>query len=258
VAALAFCWTLAAHAATAFDPAGILPGETALAPLLRGASIERHTPDTLWERIDGEAELYRSYGLLASAHAGWEDPGNRDRRVELSVFEFSDPLGAFGVFAAFRPPECFPVARIGNGGCLADYQGFFWQGTLFVLADGAGPEATRAADIGRALEAAAALAGAVPPRPEALRAFSRVAETRSIRYQPQHLLGREALPPGLEGSAAGVAVFVSIGPCNAQVTGAALDGYAAALTGAVRSEREGHQVLTGHDPALGQVALVGN
>jgi hypothetical protein len=39
---------------------------------------------------------------------------------------------------------------------------------------------------------------------------------------------------------------------------AALDGYAAALTGAVRGEREGHLVPTGHDPALGQLALVGN
>ena len=122
------------------------------------------------------------------------------------MFAFADPLGAFGLFAAFRPPEC-AVQPLGNGGCVGDYQGFFWHGDLFVLADAAGPAAARPADLHRALEAAAALLGPPPPRPEPLRAFSRFADTRTIRYQPQHLLGRAALPPGLEGTAGGTPVL---------------------------------------------------
>lgn len=259
VAALAVVCALgAAPVGAVDDPAAALPGATALAPLQRSGTVQRHTAETLWERIDGEAELYRTYGLAASAHAGYEDPANGDRRVELSAFLFSDALGAFGVFAAFRPPECAPVARLGGGGCLGDHQGFFWQGSLFVLADGAGPETTRPADVRRALEAAAGLLGPSPPRPEPLRAFSRFVDTRSITYQPRHLLGREALPPGLEGRANGTTVFLSVGPCDTERMAAALEAYAAVLEGPVRGVINGYRMLSGRDPALGPVVLAGS
>ena len=246
-----------ARAATA-DPAGALPAATALPPLVRQASVERHTVETLWERIDGEAELYKAYGLAASAHALYEDPAQPDRRIDLSVFAVADPLGAFGLFAAFRPPECDTVQPLGNGGCVGDYQGFFWHGDLFVLADVAGPAASRPADLRRALETAAALLGPPPPRPAPLRAFSRIADTRTIRYQPAHLLGRAALPPGLEGTAGGTPIFVSTLSGTSESVAAALDAYAGVLEGIVRSERNGLLVLSGRDPALGPVTIVGS
>jgi len=245
-----------AHAATS-DPAAALPAAAALAPLVRQAGIARHTAETLWERIDGEAELYKSYGLTASAHALYEDPAQPERRIDLSVFAVADPLGAFGLFAAFRPSECAAVQPLGNGGCVGDYQGIFWHGNLFLLADAAGPAAARPGDLRRALEAASALLGPPPPRPEPLRAFSRVADTRTIRYQPQHLLGREALPPGLEGTAGGTPVFVSTSADTGGSVAVVLDRYADVLEATVRSERDGLPVLSGRDPALGLVTIVG-
>ncbi|HEY5998593.1 MAG TPA: DUF6599 family protein [bacterium] len=260
-AALVLACALAAlppgAATAAADPAGVLPDEAALAPLRRAGAIERHTPETLWERIDGEAELYRGYGLAASAHVLYADPAAGERRVEASVFSFADPLGAFGVFAAFRPPAGAGGTALGNGGCVEDYQGFFWQGAHFVLADAAGPDATRASDVRRALEAAAARLGAPPPPPKALADFSRVADARTVRYQPQHLLGREALPPGLEGVAAGTPVFVSVPPASLEDAKAWLAGYARALEGAALGERDGRPLLVGRDPALGPVVLLG-
>lgn len=253
-AALTLLHLLAGAAHAAADPASALPAAAALSPLVRRAEIERHTAETLWERINGEAELYASYGLAASAHAFYEDPAEQDRRIDLSVFALSDPLGAFGLFAAFRPPECV-VQPLGSGGCVGDYQGFFWHGDLFVLADAAGPAASRAADLHGALAAAAARLGPPPPRPEQLRAFSRFADTRTIRYQPRHLLGRAALPPGLEGTASGTPVFVSTGAGDG--VAAALDAYAAVLEGAVRVERNGLAVISGRDPALGPVTIAG-
>jgi hypothetical protein len=237
------------------DPAAALPAAAALPPLIRQASIERHTAETLWERIDGEAELFKSYALAASAHALYEDPAQPDRRIDLSVFALADPLGAFGLFAAFRPPECVEQP-LGNGGCVGNFQGFFWHGEVFVLADAAGPAAARSGDLNSALAAAAALLGPPPPRPEALRRFSQVADTRTIRYQPQHLLGRAALPPGLEGTARGTTVFVSTGT-SAGESAAALTAYAGVLEGAVLAERDGFMVLSGRDPALGPVSIVG-
>jgi hypothetical protein len=253
-AALALLLALAGAARAApADLAATLPAAASLPPLALRGPVERHSAETLWERIDGEAELYKAYGLTTSVHAVYEDPANPDRRVDLSVFAFADPLGGFGLFAAFRPPEC-TVRALGNGGCVGDYQGFFWHGELFVLADAAGPAAGRPDDLRRALEAVAALLGPPPPRPEPLRAFSRFADTRTIRYQPQHLLGRAALPPGLEGTAGGTPVFVSTGADTAQGA-TALEAYAGMLEGPVRVERDGVSVLSGRDPALGPVTI---
>lgn len=254
--ALTLTLTLAAGAG-AGEPSAALPAPAALVPLSRGERIERHTAETLWERINGEAELYRGYGLSSSAHALYEHPADPDRRVDLSVFAFADPLGAFGMFAAFRPPEC-EAQPLGNGGCLGDYQGFFWHGGTFVLADAAGPAAERPGDLRRALDATAALLGPAPRRPAPLSAFSRLVDTRTIRYQPQHLLGREALPPGLEGLSDGTAVFAAFGTWDLGRVSAVLDAYARVLTGAERSERNGFQTLAGVDPALGPVSLAGN
>lgn len=255
-AALVLAVTTTPAPAAPVDPAMALPAVAALAPLVRRAGIERHTPETLWERIDGEAELYKTFGLTASAHALYEDPAAPDHRIDLSLFSFADPLGAFGLFAAFRPPEC-TVQPLGNGGCLGDYQGFFWCGDVFVLADAAGSDSARPTDLRRALAAAAALLGPAPRCPEALRAFSRFVDTRTIRYQPQHLLGREALPPGFEGIAGGTPVFLSSGAFTSEAVGAALAAYAPVLAGAARSERNGYRVLAGRDPDLGPVLLVG-
>jgi len=249
--ALALLAAETAPAATT-DPAAALPGATALAPLERTGQIERHTPETLWERIDGEAELYKSYGLAASAHARYETPSDPDRRVELSAFSFTDPLGAFGVFAAFRPPEC-DGRGLGNGGCLGDYQGFFWQGDLFVLADASGSAASRPADLRHALEAAAALLGPAPELPAPLPAF--FGHAAGVRYQPLHLLGRSALPPGLEGSAGGTVVFISTAPADAAAALAWLEAYRAALKEPVVGEHEGRRTLSGSDSALGPVVL---
>lgn len=250
-------WLMAAAAWAAADPAAALPAAEELAPLVRTGEVERHTPETLWQRINGEAEGYLAHGYSSSAHAAYAAPGGADRRVDLSLFRFADPLGAFGLFAAFRPPEC-RLQPLGSGGCLGDYQGFFWHGDTFVLADAAGPAATRAGDLRRALEAAAALLGPTPSRPEPLRAFSRFVDTRTIRYQPQHLLGREALPPGLEGVAGATPVFVTTGPCDIERVERLLVAYARVLQGAERSESNGYRMLAGNDPVLGPMTLAGS
>lgn len=254
-AALAALLLAAAPVAAArHDPGAGIPAPAALAPLARVGEIERHAPDDLWERINGEAELYKSYDFVSSAHARYEDPADPDRSVTLSVFMMEREIGAFGLFAAFRPRDCVRVAPIGNGACLGGEQGLLWHGAFFVLADAAGPEASRPADLRRALEAAAAALGTVPPRPDYLRIFARFADTETIRYHPAHLFGRKVFPPGLEGRSDGVTWFLTEGACNLEAIYAT---YAETLQAAVRSEPGGLRTLSGLDPELGPITLSG-
>jgi hypothetical protein len=245
----------APHPAAAGDPAAALPA--APAPLERSGAIERHTPETLWERIDGEAELYKAYGLASSAHALYADPRDPDRRVTVSAYETGSPLSAFGLFAALRPASCAPAGIVSEI-CLdgSGHQGLLWRGSLLVVADAAGGEDERTGDLRRAMEAVAAALGPAPPPPAPLRDFARVAPPETIGYQPQHLLGREALPPGLTAALGGRTVFFAPEPADPAGQGRVLSAYGAILEGAQRSVSGGRQVLAGRDPRLGPVTLV--
>lgn len=253
-ALVALLLAAAPAAAAKFDPRAGIPAPTALSPLARVGEVERRTPENLWERIDGEAELYKSYDFVSSAHARYEDPADPDRSVTLSVFMMEREIGAFGLFASFRPRDCARVVPIGNGACLGGEQGIFWHGAFFVVADAAGPDAWRVSDLRRALEAAAAALGTAPKRPEFLRVFARFADTETIRYHPVHLLGRKVFPPGLEGSSDGVTWFLTEGACNLEAIYAT---YSETLQGAVRSEPGGLRTLSGFDPELGPITLSG-
>lgn len=233
------------------DPAAVIPDRDELSPLRRGEAIDRRTPETLWELINGQAELYRDYGLLGSAHAEFTLPGDDDRRVVLSVFVLGQPLGAFGLFGYYRSGDC-AAAPLGNGACLGDRQAFLWSGRIFVLADAFGPDDARPLDLRRTLAAAAARLGEAPPLPLPLAIFFRAVPEDTIRYQPRHVFGRETLPPGLEGRWQGTDCFVAAGPLD---TGVQLSRYQATLENAKREERDGLRILSGLDPVLGPVTL---
>lgn len=234
-------------AAAAADETWV-PGPDDLAPLRRSGSVETYTADNLWERIDGEAELYRRFGLTGAEIARFDAPGDPDRSLELSVFRVGSSLEAFGLFASFRDPARAEEA-LGNGGQVGDALAFFWQGAIFVHLYASGPEASRRTDLRRAAEAVSRRLGPPPQRPPPLARFEAVVDPTTVRYLPDHLLGRETLPAGFEGTTReGVRVAASAGQ-------ATLDGYAGVLEAPRRTARGDLQLLAGTDPSLGIVAL---
>jgi hypothetical protein len=249
-AALGLC--LLAGAALA-DPAGFIPPSSELASLVLAGQVEKHTPDSLWEKIDGEAESYRRFGLVSAALAYFEIPGNPDAGLEVSAFEMGDELGAFGVWATFRRPGD-PVEALGNGGLRDDYQAALWSGRSFFLLHAFGSEAERSASLARGIDALLARVGASPPRPPFLSSFEEIADPSTVAYAPDHLLGRGVLPPGLEGrTREGLGVFASTSAPGAPP---ALAAYRALLGDARPVEEGGASGWAGTDPDLGPVVLL--
>ncbi len=239
--------------AAAADPAIYLPGPKDMLPLVSAGEVARYTPDNLWELIDGEAELYRSYGLVQAATRRFEDPEDPLNRVVVSVFTMNDPLGAFGLFATYRPPGALPQG-IGNGGYLEDYRAFFWQGPVFFMADAEGPWEMRDRSLKAALGAATSRLGPVPAEPEALKDLRELADPSSISYNPEHVLGRDVFPPGLSGrSSGGVPIFVSTVPVD---TDRLISDFQGVLEGAREVKGERLRGITGTDPSLGVITVV--
>ncbi len=244
---------LLAAAAGGAELASSLPGPDELSPLARVGEVERHSPDSLWEKINGEAELYRRFGLRAAAFAYFEHPREPARGLEVSAFQLADALGAFGVWATFRPSSAM-VEPLGNGGFRDGYQAALWHGNTFLLLHAFGDEGQRAAALEAGLAAVTRKLGAAPPRPALLQAFEGLVNPATVRYAPDHLLGRATLPPGLEGETReGQRVFVSTG---SEGGAQALASYREFLAGGSPVSVGGAEGWTGVDANLGPVTVV--
>jgi hypothetical protein len=93
--------TSAAHRAGLIDtlPPGLIP----LTP------VERFNPETLYEKIDGQAELYLSAGFVGLACQRFRGSDDADFWLEAFVYDMGNDLNAFAVFSSQRREDALPV-----------------------------------------------------------------------------------------------------------------------------------------------------
>jgi hypothetical protein len=114
---------------------------------------EHHDTETIYDYIDGHAEVYVAYGLRRSVSQRYAAPGGAEIVVDL--FELASPADAYGVFSHDRSGE---PATVGNGGVYRSGWLSFWQAQWAgsVYWNGAG-EPDREAILAIGLEAASSL-----------------------------------------------------------------------------------------------------
>jgi hypothetical protein len=230
----------------------IFPQGEDLAPLVREGPVEAYGPDSLWEKINGEAELFLRFHVQEAAFARYSRPGDPDESLEIGIFLLSGDLPAFGLFSFFSPPDS-PAEPLGNGGSVSEYQGFLWQGPRFVMVNAFGPAGTTSSTVRRALEAVGRRLGPPVEAPAPLAAVEKILKGGAFRYHPDHLLGRKVMPPGLEGrDGKGTLFFLATVPVQSAPL---LSSYGDVMTD-TRSETSGStRFLSGRDPALGPVTI---
>ena len=97
---------------------------------LRGAP-ETFTRDTLFEHIDGQADLFLQYGFQGSVFAIYRNVNSSDDKIDADIYDMGNSLQAFGVFSRFRQEE--KSAGIGLDSYLEDRYAFFYKGKYFVV-----------------------------------------------------------------------------------------------------------------------------
>ena len=106
------------------SPPEAIPGWSA-----KGAMRE-YDAKTLYEYIDGAADLFNSYGFVRLATADYVS-GAGEHAVTVEVYDMGEPLHAFGLFASERPPDVKALG-LGNQGYAGDGVVAFWQGRQYV------------------------------------------------------------------------------------------------------------------------------
>ncbi len=153
--------------------------------------------DTLFDRINGESELYFPYGFEKLAYARYENKQNPAIAVDADVYTMGSLLDAFGMFANYRRKDDADIA-IGAQGTISSSQVFFYQDRYFVRLQATG---TTSISKDVFLACAGAISQNLPKstgRPRELDVLDVPGVlTKSERYVAQSLLGYDFFRRGL-------------------------------------------------------------
>ena len=153
--------------------------------------------DSLFDRINGESELYFPYGFEKLAYARYESKQNPAIAVDADVYTMGSLLDAFGMFANYRRKDSVE-AGVGAEGTVTPSQLLFYQDRYLVRL-----QVTGATTVDQTVlrACAGAIAKNLPPgsgRPKELDAFAVPAVVKkSERYVAQSLLGYDFFHAGL-------------------------------------------------------------
>lgn len=185
-------------AAALWAQQGPIPGEvkTRLGALLpKGGSAVRFYSQDLYRYMDGGADIYLKYGLVAMAHREYKRAGV-DATVD--VFDMGGPLPAFGMYSAERSPE-YRFVDIGAEGYSSESTLNFVQGRYYVRLSAFGEGAATALDdLARAISRSIGGERSLPGLLDMLPRENRVA--RSEKYVVEAPAGHDFLAPALTAS----------------------------------------------------------
>ena len=156
-------------------------------------------PDTLYEEIDGEAELVLPYGMECLTVAVLGRTARPGSEVRLELYRMASPRDAYGIWSQYRYPDQEVLRIPPSEAIVSDTSADFFRGETFVRVRSKPGDGSRVDVVGLASEIIVLLSGSGAP-PEEARALGDLPGTvsGSILYQKRAMLGYECLAPGFE------------------------------------------------------------
>ncbi|MEA3296731.1 MAG: DUF6599 family protein [candidate division Zixibacteria bacterium] len=114
--------------ATGQSTAIFLPQEFGAIGMVRTSPVRTFSGETLWEYVNGGAELYHSYSFVEVSTADYE---KRTTEIIADIYCFSSGLNAWGMYSMLRPDNA-DIVRIGTQGYLTPSNLQFVKGTHLV------------------------------------------------------------------------------------------------------------------------------
>ncbi len=163
---------------------------SARAPSLAGWTLDgpprSFPPETMYEHVDGEAELFKRYGARALFTAAYQGPG--DASLAVDVLDCGREENAFGLFRLYTGCEESAKERPMLGGrMMGDKMAFAVFGPLFLKVNGVGGgvSVAQVEAFLRALARPLPVLAPLPPAVATLESFA--AAPCEVTYVPDHL-----------------------------------------------------------------------
>lgn len=155
-----------------------------------------YTRKTLFEHVNGQAELYLKYGYQGSVFAAYQHTEKRERQIEIDIYDMGSVLQAFGIFSRSRTED--PPGGIGLDSCVDDRSLLFYKGKYYVMLSANEPDPFTMKAL--ALSVSTGISDPSPP-PKEIRFFpTRNLKPGSVQYFSEGLLGHRFLERGFQGT----------------------------------------------------------
>jgi hypothetical protein len=214
---------------------------------------------TLFEHINGQADLFLKYGFERSLFAGYQNSKKREEQIDLDLYDMGNVLQAFGIFSRHRSEN--QPGGLGLDSFVDDQSVFFYQDRYFVVLNAVGADPSVLKQL--ALAVSSRIGPSSPPRESGFFP-SQGLKAGSIQYFPEGLLGHQFLKRGFRGTyfdgAKEFHLFVSMHK-SAKESGTALKAYRDYLSqkgkvGLSSSAGSGQPSIEGEDPYKGRVICI--
>lgn len=185
---------------------GISAGTTPLDSLIPQKDLPKgwtliHGPQlynkkTLFEHINGQAELYLKYGFRQSVFAIYQDKKKAQNQIEVDIYDMGNVVQAFGVFSRFRNED--RPGGFGLDSYLDDHTALFYKGKYYVMfyATESNPDSLKQF----AKLVSSKISDPSSP-PKEISFFPKHGlKPGSIQYFPEGLLGHQFLKRGFQGT----------------------------------------------------------
>ncbi len=154
------------------------------------------TKDTLFEHIDGQADLFLQYGFKRSVFVAYRNVNSSEDKIDLDIYDMGNSLQAFGAFSRFRQEES--PAGIGLDSYLEDRYALFYKGKYFVVLQATESNPSTLKRLAQEIESRIS-DNSSPPKEIGYFPKSGL-KPGSIEYIPDGLLGHEFLKRGFKAS----------------------------------------------------------
>lgn len=106
----------------------MFPGADAVEGVIRAGEVITYGKETLYDYLNGGAELYFDYDIVSIASREYELP--KDSGIEVSIYDMSDAGNAFGIYSIFAYAGA-DRADIGNDAIRTPATLDFWKGRYY-------------------------------------------------------------------------------------------------------------------------------
>ena len=219
-----------------------------------------YVPSSLYDYINGQAELYLSYGFQRLVTGTFMNPTVPDEFIVADVYDMGGKLNAFGIYSIYEDEGQIPL-NVGAEGLRGDRFFALYKGPYFILIT------AETTDQAAGEHLTQLIAGSIPgdtDLPPELRYLPEKGLIRgTLRYTPEGLFGYDFLPRGIKGrykaTPAPVTLFVVF--CNSQSEArTVLNRYRAYIeqeaTSSTLVDRLGEEGFFGEEPYHGGVMVV--
>jgi len=157
---------------------------------------QTYNKKTLFEHVNGQAELFLKYGFEKSVFAIYQNKKDSQDQIEMDIYNMGNVVQAFGVFSRFRNED--RPGGFGMDSFLDDHSALFYKARYFVMSYATASNPDRLRQFSSLI--ASKITDPSPP-PKEIRYFPKNGlKPGSIQYFSEGLLGHQFLKRGFQGA----------------------------------------------------------